>query len=903
LLDCSGHTGGVPNAELIELVQTSADPRGAALLLERLRSAPSGEQLLAQQGRPAEALVRVAAASPWLSRVCLTDPLAATVLAQLDKPLSFETLDGLELSRMRLLETLRIAARDLLGLDDLEQTCRALSKLASDLIQQALWRTPSAGLAVIGMGKLGAAELNYSSDVDLLLVAPDDQPLDVRPMLAEARRAWKVDLDLRPEGRSGPLARTLASYERYWDRWAQAWEFQALLKARCVAGEPSLGGRFEKAAATRVWSRPFGADELRVVRALKARTEALVHERPRPRAELKRGPGGIRDIEFAVQLLQMVHGRDDPALRVPDTLSGLGALAAGGYVSEADASQLASAYRFLRLVEHRLQLRHGQQTHRLPDDRHSFEVLARSCGFKDGAASAAESFSQALRSTASSVRAIHEKLFFRPLLEAFSSQGSIESTPGLEPQAARARLEAFGFSDADRTRQAVNELTRGLTRVSRFMHQALPLLFEWLSESPDPDLGLLGLRTLCSGTHRRDQLVALCRDSPSGARRLCLLLGTGPGFASRFSHRPELLGDLGRGSWPGAAERPRLSEDLSSSLAWRADPSSWSAGLRAWVEAEKLRISAGDIFNDFDLEEVGKSLARLAGAAVGEAFRRADPQVPLVVVAAGRLAGGELSYGSDLDLLFVHDVPEGLAPHQAAAAAETAANAICRLLGGNTPAGGVYRVDTALRPEGRQGPLSRSLASYEAYYRRWAQVWEKQAMLKARPLVGEPDLAARFEALRREFVWSSALGEEECLLIRRTKARMETERVPAGEDPEFHLKLGPGSLSDVEWTVQLLQLRHQVDAPGTLEALGTLASQGIVSEADAYTLEQSYRFCEKARNRLHLLSRSPTDHLPPPGPALSALARSLGMDPSSLRQRYRQVTRRARRVTERLFYR
>ncbi|MGH8920380.1 MAG: bifunctional [glutamine synthetase] adenylyltransferase/[glutamine synthetase]-adenylyl-L-tyrosine phosphorylase, partial [Actinomycetes bacterium] len=333
-------------------VERSADPAAAGRFVDRLIDERPGVIGRLAEDRPLRlAVVTVAAASPYLARVCLTDPAALDVLAQLDhRP---EPVDSEPLERWKHRELLRLAARDLTGLDPLEDVGAGLSRLADDLVAAAWTRAGEPGeLAVIGMGKLGGEELNYASDIDLLFVGDGDQ----RSVLDLVRPAWKVDLDLRPEGRSGPLVRTLASYRAYWDRWAATWEFQALLKARPIAGDTSLGAAWEGEAAARVWGRQFGADELRQLRAMKQRAEDEVARRGLTDRELKRGRGGIRDIEFAVQLLQLVHGRADPGLRQRATLPALDALAAGGYGADDDAAALAAAYRWLRTVEHRLQL-------------------------------------------------------------------------------------------------------------------------------------------------------------------------------------------------------------------------------------------------------------------------------------------------------------------------------------------------------------------------------------------------------------------------------------------------------------------------------------------------------------------------------------------------------------------
>ncbi|HET6963752.1 MAG TPA: hypothetical protein VFH58_03205, partial [Acidimicrobiales bacterium] len=512
------------------------------------------------------ALLAVVAASPWLSRVCASDPLALEVLADLEAPLP-QMPAGVPYDRLRRLKelgVLHIAARDLLGLDDVEAVGRSLSGLAETVLSEALAgaAAPTDDLAVIGLGKLGAAELNYASDIDLMLVVPDaggpEGLLDPRPFIELARSAWRIDLDLRPEGRSGALVRTLPSYQAYWSRWAEAWEFQALLKARPVAGDEPLGAAFAASASQQVWGRPFGAEELRQLRRMKARSENELGRRNLMEREIKRGRGGIRDIEFAVQLLQLVHGRTDPSVRVPATLDALRALSGGGYVAPDDADGLDAAYRFLRTVEHRLQLYEGQQVHTLPQSAERRSHLALVMGFRhDGIRSAEQQFEETLRDHRVRARSIHERLFFRPLLEVFTSA---HPATALSEEAVAERLAAFGFSDAARTAQAVSELTRGFSRISQLMHRTLPLLLDWLSTSPDPDQGLLGLRVLASGAQSRDRLVALCRESPAGARRLCQLLGTAPRFARDLQRHPDRLAGLASGDFPAARSREELGE-------------------------------------------------------------------------------------------------------------------------------------------------------------------------------------------------------------------------------------------------------------------------------------------------------------------------------------------------------
>jgi glutamate-ammonia-ligase adenylyltransferase len=505
-----------------------------------------------------------------------------------------------------------------------------------------------------------------------------------------------------------------------------------------------------------------------------------------------------------------------------------------------------------------------------------------------------------LRQQQAAVRSIHEHLFFRPLLDALSAVGPAR----LSSQAVAARLAAFGFTDAERTRQALEELTRGLTRSSRLMQQMLPLLLGWLSEAPDPDVGLLGLRLLSSGAHRANELAVTFRESPEAARRLALLLGTSRRLTGSLEHNPDMVPVLGEPDGLAPRTDEALLEGATAALAWRGDLEDRQRGLRRFQRREELRVAAADILGlsgDSDNESVivtAGQLSGLAEASVEAALRALDPPLPFAVIAMGRFGGAELSYASDLDVLFVYDGSTA----EDYAVAEKTAEGLLQFLAGVTPAARVYSMDTGLRPEGKDGPLARSLEGYRNYYERWAQVWERQALIRARPVAGDLRLAARFLEVVEPFVWGRTLAESEVREIRRMKARIERERIPTGQDPHFHLKLGRGSLSDVEFTTQLLQLRHGVRATGTMASLGRLREDGFVGSHDRDVLAEAYRFCEHTRNRWFLVKGAPDDALPAPPEPLGHLARSLDTTPAELRENYRRVTRRSREVVERLFY-
>ncbi|HEX6424400.1 MAG TPA: bifunctional [glutamine synthetase] adenylyltransferase/[glutamine synthetase]-adenylyl-L-tyrosine phosphorylase [Acidimicrobiales bacterium] len=895
--------------DLADLVERSAHPEAVRAALHRLDGGAT--ERLGASPALAEAVVAVVAASRSATRLIETEPAALDVLAALDGPSPTAggesglvdavagAADPDELARAKRLAQLHITARDLLGRATLEETTAALADLAAAVLRAAVGLAGAGGMAVVGMGKLGGRELNYASDVDVMFV--DGDARSARAVMEVARRCFRVDANLRPEGRDGALTRSVDSYRTYWERWAQPWEFQALLKAVPVAGDPEVGRDWAEAAAAALWGRRLTADDLRSLRALKGRAEAEVRRHGAAEREIKRGPGGIRDIEFAVQVLQLVHGGPDPALRSPTTLIALGEMAEAGYVAGDDADGLAGAYRFLRRVEHALQIEEEQQTHTVPADRRHRRRIARVLGYRGTPqAGETEAFDADLTRQRNLVRRVHERLYFRPLLDSLAGAGR------LSPEAAAGALASFGFADVERTRAAVRELTRGLTRSSRMMQQLLPLVLDWLSTSPDPDLGLLGLRKLAAGEAATMALAHAFRDSPDVAQRLCQLLGTSALLGDILAANPDLIERLADESRLRTQGRDALVGSAASTVGWRPAVGERQRALRRWRRRHLVGIAARDVFGLADVGPVGADLTALAEACVDTALAQLDPQVPFAVVALGRFAGGELSYASDLDVLFVHGPAGGDDRARAADHDEglRVAAGVVRFLAGDTPANRIYEVDATLRPEGRHGLLSRTIQGYAAYLDRWAQTWERQAFTRARPVAGDEDLGRRFLALLDGAVWGRPFTASDERDVRRMKARVERERIPPGEDPEFHLKLGRGSLSDVEWTVQLLQLRTGTRAPSTMGALAALEAAGAVDADDAAVLSAAYRFCERARNRWWLVGSAPAsaDALPERPDDLLHLARSLGTMPSDLREDYRRVTRRSRRVVERLFY-
>ena len=923
------HSGmrAVDSAAVRRALERSADPITGRAALTRLFDAhPHLRDDVVHEARLLDAIVAVTVASNSLLAVLERDEDAVAMLREpaLVAPSSADDLARARgellghadppaaLRRWKHRQIVRIAGRDLLGIADLRSVSSELAAVARTCLGVALGiAEPTVPIAVIGMGKLGGSELNYASDVDVVFVHDGDSEEAERAARAVLRVmteptadgiVFRTDPDLRPEGRSGALSRGIDAFEEYWNRWAQAWELQALIKARPVAGDAALGAAFVERAEPHVWPDVLDPAAVHEIRAMKTRTEQILARRGLGTRELKRGYGGIRDIEFAVQLLQLVHGRNDHSIRARSTLDALEQLAAGGYVTITDHRQLAEAYTWLRTVEHRLQLVDEHQTHTVPSDVTARTHLARVLGFRDQrGTSALAHFDLERQRHQAIVRSIHERLFFAPLLETLAGVGA------LSMDAAQERLTAFGFPDIERTRAALDELTAGLTRRSRVMQQLLPAMLGWLSESPDPDLGLLALRRLTEGYNRSSTLARRFRDSPVAAERTCRILGSSRVLGGALYRQPEFVDALADdATLTTEASSADLVGEALDSLNWREDDTGRRSGLRRFKRRQLLRIGARDVLGFAELDATGRELSGLADACVEAALRSLEPPLPFAVIGLGRLGGAELSYASDIDVIFVY---EGVTAADFATS-ERVATQLVSAVGDSTSEGRTFRVDTRLRPEGNQGALARSLDGYRSYFEQWAQTWEFQALTKARFVAGDLALGRRFVALAHEFVYRDPFPDGWRRDVRRMKARIETERIPPGEDPQFHLKLGRGSLSDIEFTVQLEQLAFggthpEVREPSTLRALDALVRIGAITRDDAAPLQESFVLCERARNYRYLLAGSPSEALPTDGEETEKVARMLGYThrpQQSLRDDYRRVTRRARAIVERIFY-
>ena len=871
-----------------------------------------------------------------------------------------------------------IVADDLTSADPIEHVptvCRRMAELADAALDAALLvaraavgpRADEVALAVIAMGKTGARELNYISDVDVVyVVGPAHEPRSAHESVSEEHLVdvgthlatelahvvsatapepplWPLDTALRPEGKDGALVRTLDSHLAYYRRWAASWEFQALLKARACAGDTELGARYEQGVAPYVWEASRRENFVEDARAMRRRVEKESVPRGGEDRRIKLGPGGLRDVEFTVQLLQLVHGRSDESLRVRGTLEALDALSTGGYVSRTDAAAMSSCYKALRLLEHRSQLFRLRRTHHLPEKEENLRRIERGIS---GCLGRGDSLWEGFKDLRRRVRSLHQEIYYRPLLGFAAALSADEMA--LSPQAARERLAAVGYTDPDGALRHIQALTEGVSRRAAIQRQLLPVIIGWIGEGADPDFGLLSFRRLSEAIGGSHWYLAMLRDSPVAARRLCQVLSSAHWATERLAEFPESIAWLDDDDELELRRSGALAEEVAAVLRRRSLTGPDEAALAEQaIEAvqailrvrarEEVRASLADCLDGIDPERTASILsdatdAVLEGAltvATGLVIAQRDGaeavsagpdasgrwQAALArhaIVAMGRLGGREIGYASDADVLFIHEARDGV-DQDAAQEAEAVAKQVMGLLASALPH--PLEVDCDLRPEGRNGVMSRSLNAYREYYGRWSALWERQALLRARPCAGDRDLGRRFEELINPLRWAQeGLLPQDLREIRRIKARVEAERLPRGIDPARHLKLGPGGLSDVEWSAQVLQLAHAGRIPelrttSTVGALQAAAQAGVLSADDGGELVAAWILASRLRSAIVLgtgrASGPRSQVLPIQIREIRLVGRLIGLGSGrerELEDLYRRSARHARAVAERIVF-
>lgn len=869
-----------------------------------------------------------------------------------------EALAGLRRFKQR--EMLRIAVRDLARLSDVVEITRELSDVAdvcldavlriitkqfserfgSPFHQDGEGRWQPTPFCILGLGKLGGQELNYSSDVDIMFLygeegevfkeppAKKDAPRSVMSShqyfckLAEACSSeiarstadsflYRVDLRLRPEGNAGPPARSLESCENYYAEWGQTWERMMLIKVRHVAGDQNLASEFLEMIQPFRYPRSVSLEILREIAAMKDRIENEVVRTGELERNVKLGRGGIREIEFTAQILQVLHAGRLPFLQIPQTLPCLAKLPQYELLGQEDAQQLDAAYRFLRDVEHRLQMENNLQTHTILEDRPSRLRLARLMGFNSP-----DKFQSALRTHTNNVRRIYESL-----LKDESQASNEKLLPSFDAKDSWVQLlGAHSFRDAEKAYELFKEFAEGpgylhvSTRTTELARQLIPKFLELRPSSSaqaeqqslilsDPDRVLARLDSFISAYGSRAMLLELWSNNPKFFELVLLLFDRSEFLAEVAIHTPDLIDDLVSG---GRLNRRKTASEILNELRFGSRDADQFLWLRRYHQTELMRLGLRDISGQVDIEQTPAQLSAFAEACLQYAFeavlrRNKIKSPPFAIIGLGKLGGGEIAYGSDLDLYFVAASKEKNLPRLQKLAAE-----VMDLLSRRTEQGIVFHTDARLRPDGEKGQLVQTLDACEKYYCERAQLWEIQALTRARLVAGDSVIGKKFEKLAAELAdFSSGQWSKDPRFkawkkqIHHMRLRIEKERTPIGKD-DLAIKTGKGGLMDAEFIAQALCLENGWHEPNTLRALERGRENKILPDAEK--LIENYRQLRRVEAILRRWSDEGETVLPDDAPAFYRVSVRCGFDtPEAFRTALAQWRQAIRDVYRKVF--
>lgn len=976
--------------------------------LERVSSIASHSELreVCSSKRMLSQLLNICGASPLLTNVLCRDPsyfhdlfiekriekaspprdMLTALISQTGESSDYHALLP-RLRRFKYSEILRIAARDLSGLAPLEEVTLELSQLAEATLQTAhdvarralvlehgepvmetIQGKEPAELTILGMGKFGGRELNFSSDIDIICLYSSDNGetegvddgqggrhgvislhaffVKLSEMISKAISqvtddgfVFRVDLGLRPEGKSGDMAISLRSAEVYYELWGQSWERSAMLKARPVGGSLELGEKFLNSIEPFIYRKYLDYNLIEDMMGMKKKIDASLEREREGEYNIKLGRGGIREIEFFIQALQLVYAGKNRALRERNSLNALGVLKDARLIRDDDHHALCEAYRFLRTVEHRIQVVQERQTHSLPRKDDEFSALARRCGFLRS--NGAEKFRETLEGHRSNVSAIYGSLFLerdQKLTEDVSPEVYTFFDHRADADLIKDMLAERRFENVDVAYDNLLILRDGPLRANlterarRTLEKIAPLLLQEIFSSPDPDMALANLERFLSAVGSRSTFYALLAENREVLKLLVSLFGVSEFLSKIFIGHPEILDSMVAKSYAAALkEKSFMRSELASLLEKCADLEEYLDTLRVYRHEEFLRIGMNDIHAKFGQTEIASQLTALAEVCLEAAFTLAKEELArfgeptftdvsgethaasFAILAMGKMGGCELNYHSDLDIIYIYD-------HQGVTVGEKQISnheyfaklgqKIIMILTTQTREGYAYKIDTRLRPSGNAGPLVTSLESFRDYHRRESQVWERQALTKSRVVLGQEQLSDAIEEVVRQSVYGIGFGESVRSEIHRLRMRMENEiaRESAGN---YNIKTGRGGMVDVEFIVQYLQLSLGHEIPeirnvNTLVSLKALRANGVLNSGDGDTLINGYKFLRRLENRLRIIHDYSMNDLGGSRSYLNKLALRLGYDhklknPGDfLMQEYERVTGAVRDVYVRI---
>ncbi|MCM0081271.1 bifunctional [glutamate--ammonia ligase]-adenylyl-L-tyrosine phosphorylase/[glutamate--ammonia-ligase] adenylyltransferase [Geomonas sp. Red32] len=1003
----------LPTAQLVELTLAAlATPLPDMALngVERVSAIADGDAFrdVCLHRSLAVQLINVCGSSPFLTNIICKDPSYFQRLfierEVMERRTESEMLAALRsripagagysdvfphLRRFKHAEVLRIATRDLNGLAPLEEVTEELSSLAAVTLQIAyetayrdlsaehgipMADTPDgpveAEFTIIGMGKFGGRELNFSSDIDLIYFYSTDSGQSVGvpdgkggmkgrislhtffvklgemigkaiSQVTEDGFVFRVDLGLRPDGKAGDLAASWRSAEIYYESWGQSWERAALMKARPVAGSLILGENILASLTPFIYRRYLDYNLIEDMMSMKLRIDASLTRLHEADINIKLGRGGIREIEFFIQALQLVYAGKDPKLRERNSLRALQILRESRIIKEADCVALSEAYRFLRTVEHRIQVVQERQTHALPTKPEEMTALARRCGYlrRDGTVK----FQETLEVHRQTVSAIYGDLFLsrdERLKEEVLPEVYFFLDPGANIDLIKDMLEERHFEHPDAAYGNLLILRDGppkqnLTERARHtLEKIAPLFLQEVFASPDPDLALTNLERFLTSSRTRSTAYALLAENRDILKLITSIFGMSEFLSKIFIGHPELLESLtGRGYAYLRKERTSMAAELETELAQADDFEERLDVMRRYRHEEFLRIGMNDIHGKMGQPEVALQLTNLAEVCLDAAVEMARNELarfgrPMVqeedgsrheasfaIVAMGKLGGNELNYHSDLDIIYIYN-GQGMTDGEKSITNweyfAKLGQKIILVLTTQTREGFAYKIDTRLRPSGNAGPLVTSLESFITYHSNESQIWERQALTKARVCYGDARLKAAIEEVIERAVYGKGAEDIVRTEIHRLRMRMENELAKESEG-SYNIKTGRGGMVDVEFIIQYLQLKYgfehnEIRGSNTLETLEAIRKRGILPEGDCQALFDGYRFLRRLENRLRIIHDYSMNDLGGPLKYLNKLARRLGYDlqlknpGEALMADYERMTSGVRAVYERVFF-